>query len=105
MWRNLDQYMKVRSTLPSDQFFDIQYQAFTKDPIGILRQAYAHFGFELTRDTQDRMLAYLKHNPENKHGVHDYKPEDFGLSEQMIRQRFEKYINRFLAPTADTQRA
>lgn len=92
-----DRYMALRNRVPSDQVFDIQYENFTRAPIAALEQAYDHFGFDFSGDTQGHMQTYLAENPAQKHGTHHYSMEEYGLSQAMIRDRFSAYIHRFLA--------
>lgn len=92
---DVDRYMESRNILASGQFHDLAYADFMKNPINTVQQIYERFGFEMSDQTEKKMREFLSANPKNKHGVHKYEPEDFGLTESMIRQRFEKYINTF----------
>jgi hypothetical protein len=38
---------------------------------------------------------WLKENPRHKHGVHKYSPEDFGLTQADIENRFSRYFNEY----------
>ena len=52
-------------------------------------------------DTQDAVAAMegtRKKNPQNKHGVHSYKLEDFGLSLAQIRRDYGPYSQFFAIP-------
>lgn len=100
---DLDRYMELRAEAPAGQFFDIRYSAFTGDPVSVLEEAYAHFDFDFKDTTRQAVLAYLQDNPVNKHGVHSYKPEDFGLTGELIQDRFAPYISRFLSTPDGTR--
>ncbi len=93
---DMDRYMSLRAKVPIDQVYDVQYKALKEDPIKILEDVYRHFGFNLTSETRASIRDYLSENPEHKHGVHNYRPEDFGLTGEVIRQRFTAYIGSFL---------
>lgn len=94
---DIDRYMALRSRVPPDQVFDIQYKNFTSNPIEVLQQAYDHFGFHFSDTTRTTMQAYLGDNPAHKHGPHNYSPEEYELTQEIIRDRFSAYIQRFLA--------
>jgi hypothetical protein len=44
------------------------------------------------------MQRFLAANPKNKHGVHRYTLEQFGLSRAAESARFRKYCERFQIP-------
>jgi hypothetical protein len=41
------------------------------------------------------MQHYLDHKPQAKHGKHRYSPEDFGLSDDALREQFSSYMNAY----------
>ena len=41
------------------------------------------------------MCEWSERNPRNKHGSHAYSAEKFGTTDDAIRARFAKYIDRF----------
>ncbi len=92
---DMDRYLSERRLISADRFYDIQYSDLMGDPIEVLRDAYAHFGLDFTEETRANMQQFLSANPENKHGIHSYTPEDFGLNRTMIRNRFERYLDEF----------
>ena len=52
-------------------------------------------------DALTRLLFdYADAHPMGKHGKHDYKLEEYGLTEQQICDRFAFYIERFQVPMA-----
>lgn len=73
----------------------IDYKALTGNPIGSMKQAYAHFGEPLTGETQAAMQATLDANPKGKHGKHEYRLEDYGLSRGQVHEHFKDYIERY----------
>jgi hypothetical protein len=77
------------------QFFDAQFEDTLRDPVDLLRRAYAHFGLEFTNAARDRMAAFLAANPRGSRGVHRYEPEDFDLDLGEIRERFSGYCSEF----------
>lgn len=92
---DMDRYMEIRGPRADGRFHDLDYAELLKNPIEAVKRIYAAFGFELSGQTEEKMRGLLAENPKNKHGVHHYKPLDFGLTNVMIRRRFEKYIDTF----------
>ena len=81
---------------PPERFFDIRYRDLVKDPIGTVRNAYAHFGMSFTTIAEGRMRRYLAETPKDKHGAHVYSLTEFGLDADEERERYREYRERFL---------
>tara|TARA_R110002050_G_scaffold214044_1_gene350294 strand:+ start:382 stop:672 length:291 start_codon:yes stop_codon:yes gene_type:complete len=78
-----------------NQFFDLQYQDFVKDPIAAAKNIYNYFGLEYTDEFEENMKTYLANNPQGKHGRAKYTLEEYGLTEQMVREQCPSYTKRF----------
>lgn len=77
------------------RFFDIHFAPFQKDPFPILEQLYAFLGEELTPETRQRMEAWRRDMPREKHGSHRVDPAEFGIDLDSLRERFRFYTDRF----------
>jgi hypothetical protein len=77
----------------------IQYNALMQDPIGEMRKLYERYGEPFTPQVQAAMQATLDANPKGKHGKHEYRLEDYGLTREAIHQHFKTYTDRFNIPT------
>ena len=75
--------------------YDIQYARQLHDPIGQMREIYAHFDEPFTRETELAMREKLANTPQGKHGKHHYSLEEFGLTAVGIRRHFRDYCERF----------
>jgi hypothetical protein len=75
--------------------FNALYADLLRDPMDMVRRIYKHFDMELTSETQMAMLRFLANNPQNRHGVHRYSLEEFGLDRDTERRSFEFYTNYF----------
>lgn len=73
----------------------IDYKALTGDPIGETRKVYAAFDEPLTPEAEAAMRAMLAANPQGKHGKHEYRLEDYGLSRGQVHEHFRDYIERY----------
>jgi len=79
----------------SDQFFDVKMSETVSDPLDVVRRMYAHFGYPLRDEVEAKMAAFMKDNTRDKHGLHAYTPEDFGIDPERDRAPFEEYIDHF----------
>lgn len=98
LWsRLLDRAMAVRDdrTELAGRFFDLQYEDLVQDPLDCVRRIYAHFELDLTAEAEARMQRFLADNPRDKHGVHKYTLEEFGIDAEDTARRFEGYRQRF----------
>jgi phosphatidylethanolamine-binding protein (PEBP) family uncharacterized protein len=59
---------------------------------------YAFLGWTFTDTARARMEAFLAANPKNKHGVHRYSLEQYGLDRKREQARFAAYCERFDIP-------
>jgi hypothetical protein len=75
--------------------YDIQYVQQLRDPIGQMRELYAHFDEPFTREAEAAMVKLLAEKPQGKHGKHIYSLEEFGLTAAAVRQHFRDYCERF----------
>jgi hypothetical protein len=96
--RALDAFLAVRDRSPALQFLDVSFEAIERDPLGTVERVYDFLGWPLTTDARTAMQRFLAANPKNKHGVHSYTLEQFGLSRAAETARFRKYCERFAIP-------
>lgn len=75
----------------ADAIFDIDYAEQVRDPVGTMRRLYAHFDEPFTPVVEDAMRACLNENPKGKHGKHSYTLEQFGVTEDEVRERYKDY--------------
>ena len=101
--RMVERAMQVRAGSPARQFVDVSYYDLMTDPIGEVRQICeaADIGFdeEAEREAEQFMAA----NPQNRFGTHDYRLEDFGLTEQDIDETFAAYREAYTIPFESDQ--
>lgn len=74
-----------------DRFVDVRYDDLVRDPLGVVRRIYTHFGDELSDEASRRMAAYVAANPQGVHGRHHYTLEDLGLDRGALEARFSDY--------------
>jgi hypothetical protein len=95
--RALDRATDVRDSgrFPAERFYDVHFRAFLADPMKVIEGIYGHFGIELTGEAADAMRRFIDANPQGKHGLHRYEPEEYGLDVADERARFARYTTRF----------
>ena len=74
---------------------DVSHDEFVNDAVGVAKRIYSHFGLPLTPGA---VAAFEKHaaaNPRRSMGSTSHELEEFGLSEQRVRERFAAYRSRF----------
>jgi len=79
----------------SDRFFDVHFADLLADPIDCVKRIYAHFSLPLTPEAEERMRRFLADNARDKHGVHHYTLETFGIDPAEAGRHFEEYCERF----------
>ena len=96
--RALDKFLAVRDRAPRSQFLDVNFESIESEPLGAVEQVYDFLGWPLTPEARAAMQNFLAANPKNKHGVHSYTLEQFGLSRATLTERFRNYCERFRIP-------
>jgi hypothetical protein len=96
--RALDTFLAARDRAPSAQFLDVNFESIESDPLGTVERVYDFLRWPLTADARAAMQQFLDANPKNKHGVHRYTLEQFGLSRAEESARFRQYCERFQIP-------
>jgi hypothetical protein len=97
----LDKFLAVRDRAPAKQFLDLGFESIESDPLGTVERVYDFLGWQLTGVAREAMQRFLAANPKNKHGVHRYTLEQFGLSRASLATRFRSYCERFAIPVRD----
>lgn len=100
-WASLQELALQRAMLFRDRLADqsmicdVHYQDLMRAPLETIETIYRHFSMPFGDATRSAIAAWLKANPQDKHGRHSYGPEQFGLDAEMVRERFAPYIERF----------
>ncbi len=89
---------RIEEIVDSSQLFHVNYKDLVSDQVGTVRLIYKHFGYTFKGCFEERMRIWLSANPQNKHGVHRYSLEQFGLDQDLINRRLAEYCNRFMVP-------
>lgn len=91
----MERSMEARKTIDPGRIVDVQYVDFVDDTMAVVDSIYDHLSLPYSDEVRRAIAAYVADHPRGKHGSHDYKLEEFGLSEQQVLDRFSSYIETF----------
>jgi hypothetical protein len=95
----------ARATADPARFFDVDYDRLVAQPIETVRAICDHFGYDFTPEFEARAQGWIAENPRQKHGVHRYRLDDFGLDAATVESWFAEYyewLARRPAPVGST---
>ena len=84
-----------RSRPEAATIFGMHFAELVRDPVGMVKRIYAHFGLPLPASTEARMRDFIASHPKERHGVHRYTLQEFGLDPQRERERYRFYQDYF----------
>jgi hypothetical protein len=91
--RMVSRAMATRERADAGSFLDVSYYDLITDPMAQVERIYQFIGRPLT-GIRAHMEASRKENPQNKHGKHGYRLQDFGLDRATVDAGFEAYRTR-----------
>ena len=98
--RALEHAIAVRTArnYPDAVFYDMRFSEFILDQFAVVRKIYAAFDLPMSDAAAAKMKWFIADNPQGKHGIHRYSPEEYGISPEVVRREFRPYIERFDLP-------
>jgi hypothetical protein len=98
--RALEHAIAVRGAkaYPEAVFYDMKFSDFIRDQFAVVQKIYAAFDLPMSAEAAARMKWFIADNPQGKHGIHRYSPEEYGIDPQVVRREFRPYIERFNLP-------
>jgi hypothetical protein len=97
--RSLRRVVEWRDQNADEGFWDIAYRDITDDPIAAISAMYEAFGEELSPEAEQCMRSFVRENPKDKHGMHRYSLEEFGIDPAALRREYDFYCERFDVPS------
>jgi hypothetical protein len=91
--RSVQRAMDFCTKNPSAKVMHISYQELVGDPLSYITKVYASHNQNPTAAYISAIRDWLGQNPQNKHGKHKYKLEDFGLTNDQVAEKFTDYNN------------
>ena len=96
--RMVGRAMSTRERVKDQGFVDVSYYDLMSDPLAELGRIYEQVGWALPESTRSKMEASRKVNRKDKHGRHQYKLEDFGMSGDDVEPVMAAYRSRYAVP-------
>ena len=93
--KTLDRFLRERDRLAEHRICDVNYIEIRDDPLAVVRRIYAHFGWPLSQEVEQRMRRALASQPEERYRRHRYDLSQFGVQEAESAARFAGYCDRF----------
>jgi Sulfotransferase family len=98
--RALEHAIAVRTAdeYPEAIFYDMRFSEFIRDQFAVVEKIYDAFGLPMSGAAAAKMKWFVADNPQGKHGIHRYSPEEYGIKPEVVRSDFRAYIERFDLP-------
>ncbi len=91
----LNNAIRLRASRPAldVRWVDVRYADLVEDPMAVVRDVYARFGWCLELVASDEMQQWLTIQEEQRRQEprHEYKLEDYGLTQESVNEAFEPY--------------
>jgi hypothetical protein len=91
----LDRAMESRKEIPESQIYDVRLGDMMASPMAVLRDIYSHFDLELNEEIAGLLEERILEKPTSQEGEHEYSIEDFGLTNEQVRETLKTYNERF----------
>ena len=78
-----------------DQFLDIYHNDFVADPWPGVEAIYQMRGAPLAESARAAMARWQRAHPQGKHGKHEYRLEDYGITRAEVEALFGDYAARY----------
>lgn len=98
---SLEKGLSQRDKLPPELFVDCSQREFVDQPLAVVKKVYAAFGLALGEQSHAAMQAHIDANPKGKHGRHEYNLAEYGLTHELIADRFAFYTDDKRWPISD----
>jgi len=82
-------------TSSADRVIDVYYDDLIRRPIEVVRSIYDFHGVDWPAGHDERLRAHIDANRQGRFGAHQYRSEDFGLTDREVAERFGYYIDHF----------
>ncbi|HET6418485.1 MAG TPA: sulfotransferase [Polyangiales bacterium] len=91
----LERAMESRKNIPESQLYDVRLRDLMANPMTVLQDIYAHFDLEFNEEIAGLLEARIGEKPTSQEGEHEYAIEDFGLTDERVRETLKTYNERF----------
>jgi hypothetical protein len=91
----LDRAMAARERIPESQIYDVRLRDMMANPLTVLEDIYSHFDLEYNSEIAALFEERISEKPTSQEGEHEYSIEDFGLTNEQVRETLKTYNDRF----------
>ena len=91
----LERAMESRKNIPESQLYDVRLRDLMANPMTVLQDIYAHFDLEFNEEIAGLLEERIGEKPTSQEGEHEYAIEDFGLTDERVRETLKTYNERF----------
>jgi hypothetical protein len=91
----LERDMESRKNIPDSQIYDVRLRDLMANPMTVLQDIYSHFDLAFTEETAGLLETRIAEKPTAQEGEHEYHIEDFGLTDEQVRETLKDYNERF----------
>jgi hypothetical protein len=87
--------------IPSAQIADLHFRDLMQHPVRAVEEVYAALGLPFSGRFADAIRDYLARKPRDRLGKHRYRAQDYGLSNDGIRDAFRFYTDHYRVALED----
>ena len=87
----MERLLRFRAEHGDDRFYDMDFRAVQRDPIGQVRGLYAWLGEPVTDAFEQGMRRWWEENAEQREANIHPDPSEFGLDLDQVRGLFAEY--------------
>jgi hypothetical protein len=91
----VEQAIDARARIGEDRFLDVHHREFVADPMRTVRSVYDFLGYELTPVVEQTIADWTVENRSGAKGTHHYTAEQFGLTDEQLRDDYRFYTDHF----------
>lgn len=93
--RAQDHALSLRGRIRAGHSVEVRHPDLVRDPLGTIERVYDGLDLDLSSAARDAMRSYVEAQQQEPRTVHEHRPEGFGLTREIIRDRFREYCTRF----------
>ena len=92
----LSHFMRVRQSAGDDRFIDINYKDLLSEPTEQGARVLEFASIPMSHAIKSGMSDWIEANKREHRAAHKYSLEDFGLSKEQVKSKFDKYISHYV---------
>ncbi len=90
---SLERGLAVREQFKPEAFVDYGFDEFVQHPQQIIERIYTNFDLPMPSATESAIAGHIAKHTRGKHGKHDYRLERYGLTPDIVCDRFSFYLD------------